>query len=101
MIDTREVTQRRQEMSSEIITGMAEWRQQHPKAMLREIEAALDERLERLRAKNGGRSGFVGSSQGMGGLLGTCFLLLTYTGRKSRRAFTHTTCLVATSTPTS
>lgn len=51
MIDTREVAQRWQEMSSEIITGMAEWRQQHPKATLREIEAALDERLERLRAK--------------------------------------------------
>jgi hypothetical protein len=51
MIDTREVAQRWQEMISEIITGMAEWRQQHPKATLREIGAALDERLERFRAK--------------------------------------------------
>lgn len=51
MIDTRGVAQRWQELSSEIITGMAEWRQQHPKATLREIEAALDERLEQLRAK--------------------------------------------------
>lgn len=34
-----------------MITGIAEWRVQHPKATLKEIEAALDERLERLRAK--------------------------------------------------
>ena len=51
MIDTGKVAQRWTELSGEIISGMAEWRQQHPKATLREIEAALDERLERLRAK--------------------------------------------------
>jgi NADH pyrophosphatase NudC (nudix superfamily) len=39
------------ELSEEVITGMKEWRLQHPKATLREIEAALDERLGRLRAK--------------------------------------------------
>ena len=40
-----------QALSLEVISGMAEWRVQHPKATLKEIEAALDERLERLRAK--------------------------------------------------
>ncbi len=38
------------ERSEDVVTGMAEWRIQHPKATLREIETALDERLSRLRA---------------------------------------------------
>lgn len=33
-----------------LLTGMKEWRQQHPHASLREIEEAMDERLARLRA---------------------------------------------------
>ncbi len=37
--------------SEDVISGMREWRIQHPKATLREIEAALDERLARLRAR--------------------------------------------------
>jgi uncharacterized protein with PIN domain len=32
-------------------SGMADWRGAHPKATLSEIEAALDERLNRLRAR--------------------------------------------------
>lgn len=41
-----------QEMSNELmlLTGMSEWRQQHPTATLREIEEAMDERLSKLRA---------------------------------------------------
>jgi hypothetical protein len=35
----------------DVVTGLAEWRQQHPQATFREIEAALDERLVRLRAQ--------------------------------------------------
>ena len=38
------------ELSEEVITGMREWRLQHPKATFSEIETALDERLTRLRA---------------------------------------------------
>ena len=38
-------------LSEEVITGMKEWRLQHPRATLTEIEAALDERLTRLRAR--------------------------------------------------
>jgi ribosomal protein S27AE len=40
-----------QEQSEEVISGMREWREQHPKATFREIETELDERLSRLRAK--------------------------------------------------
>ena len=32
-------------------SGMADWRAAHPKATLSEIEVALDERLDRLRAR--------------------------------------------------
>jgi YgiT-type zinc finger domain-containing protein len=38
-------------MSEEIISGMAEWRQQNPKATFREIEAEVDKRLSGLRAR--------------------------------------------------
>jgi YgiT-type zinc finger domain-containing protein len=38
-------------MTAEIVTGMAEWRQQHPTATLREIEAALDARWAVARAR--------------------------------------------------
>lgn len=38
-------------MSEEVLSGMKEWRLQHPRATLTEIEAALDERLARLRAR--------------------------------------------------
>jgi hypothetical protein len=31
-------------LSEEVISGMKEWRDQHPKATLQEIEEALDER---------------------------------------------------------
>jgi transposase len=40
-----------QQLAEEVWTGMKEWRLQHPKATLREIEAALDERLARVRAR--------------------------------------------------
>jgi len=38
-------------LAQEVLTGMKEWRLQHPTASLSEIEAALDERLGRLRAQ--------------------------------------------------
>ena len=34
-----------------VMTGMKEWRLQHPRASLREIEKALDEKLSRVRAR--------------------------------------------------
>jgi hypothetical protein len=38
-------------LSDEVLSGMKEWRLAHPRATLREIETALDERLARLRAR--------------------------------------------------
>jgi ribosomal protein L34E len=38
-------------LSDDILTGMHEWRLQHPDASLTEIEQALDERWYRLRAR--------------------------------------------------
>jgi ribosomal protein S27AE len=39
------------ELAEEVLSGMKEWRLQHPKATLREIEQALDERLGKMRAR--------------------------------------------------
>lgn len=38
-------------LSEEIIEGIAEWRGEHPRATMREIEAEIDKRLSELRAK--------------------------------------------------
>ena len=38
-------------LSEDILTGMLEWRLQHPRATFREIEAEVDQRLAVLRAK--------------------------------------------------
>jgi hypothetical protein len=38
-------------LSEEVIVGIKEWRIQHPKATLQEIEAAMDERLAQLRTR--------------------------------------------------
>jgi YgiT-type zinc finger domain-containing protein len=39
------------ELAEEVLTGMKEWRLQHPRATLGEIEQALDERLGKVRAR--------------------------------------------------
>lgn len=39
------------QLTDEITTGMCEWRSQHSKATLREIETELDARLARARAR--------------------------------------------------
>jgi hypothetical protein len=39
------------ELSEEVTTGMKEWRMEHPRATLSEIEEALDARLGRMRAR--------------------------------------------------
>lgn len=40
-----------QRLAEAALSGMAEWRVQHPRATLREIEAATDEHLADLRAR--------------------------------------------------
>jgi ribosomal protein S27AE len=39
------------EMSEAVLVGMQEWRKQHPRASMKEIEKELDQRLARLRAR--------------------------------------------------
>ena len=48
---TEETEARWQQLADEVMTGMKEWRLAHPKATFREIEAALDERLAKVRAR--------------------------------------------------
>ena len=49
MADETESTWRT--LSEEVLSGMTEWRQAHPKASLREIEEAVMERMSRLTAR--------------------------------------------------
>lgn len=46
-----EIEARWRELAEEAMAGMKEWRLAHPKAKLVEIEAALDERLAKVRAR--------------------------------------------------
>lgn len=47
----QETEARWQQLAEDVMTGMKEWRLVHPKATLKEIEAALDERLAKVRAR--------------------------------------------------
>jgi hypothetical protein len=47
----QEVDQGWNALAVEVMVGMKDWRVAHPRATLREIEAALDERLARMRAR--------------------------------------------------
>lgn len=40
-----------EELAEEVMSGMKEWRLEHPRATLREIEGALDVRLAKMRAR--------------------------------------------------
>ncbi len=50
-MNTEEYIQRWSGLMLEVVSGMAEWRQQHRKATLREIEAEMDARWARARAR--------------------------------------------------
>ena len=47
----REIEAHRQRLVDDVMTGMKEWRLQHPRATFQEIESALDEELARVRAR--------------------------------------------------
>jgi YgiT-type zinc finger domain-containing protein len=40
-----------EKLAEEVLSGMKEWRIQHPRATLKEMEEALDQRLNRMRAR--------------------------------------------------
>ncbi|MGH8071091.1 MAG: hypothetical protein ACRERE_38835 [Candidatus Entotheonellia bacterium] len=46
-----DVAARWREVSEELMAGIKEWRLQHPKAAIQEIEAAVDTRLAELRTR--------------------------------------------------
>jgi hypothetical protein len=48
---SEELEARWRELTEDVLVGMKEWRLQHPKATMRQIEEALDERLGRVRAR--------------------------------------------------
>ena len=50
-METKKVREKWDEMSVEMNAGIAEWREQHPRATFREIEAEIDRRLDGLRAR--------------------------------------------------
>ncbi len=50
-MDRERLERKWSKLAEEAFTGMAEWRQQHPKATFREIEAAVDARLASVRAR--------------------------------------------------
>lgn len=82
-----------QAMSEEVITGMKEWRLQHPRATLREIEAALDERLGRMRARmlqDAALASEQADWEGEGGpACSECGTRLDRRGREERHLQTH------------
>jgi YgiT-type zinc finger domain-containing protein len=50
-MDSQGLARSWQALTAEIVTGMVDWRRQHPTATLRAIEAALDERWAVARAR--------------------------------------------------
>jgi hypothetical protein len=50
-MERQNVEQHWHQLSAEVMTGIADWRLQHPTATLRELETELDARLGRLRAR--------------------------------------------------
>lgn len=50
-MDTHKAAEGWRKLSEQSMSDMAEWRNEHPKATLKEIEKALDERMMKLRAQ--------------------------------------------------
>ncbi len=50
-MDQEELMQHWQQRSQEAAQAMREWRERHPKATLAEIESAVDEQMNQLRAR--------------------------------------------------
>jgi YgiT-type zinc finger domain-containing protein len=50
-METDRIFAQLQQESEEIISGMRDWRAAHPRATFAQMQAAVDERLDRLRAR--------------------------------------------------
>jgi YgiT-type zinc finger domain-containing protein len=84
-------------LSEEVLSGMRDWRAQHPRATLQEIEAELDSRLFGMRARlleqiAQHSQAAVWSGRGLeqaGPTCPQCGAALEPRGRKTRRLKTH------------
>ena len=72
-------------LSGEIISGMAEWRQQHPKATFREIEEEVDKRLAVLRVRMLSDAAISGAQANGVGVCPHCGMKLEKKGKKKRK----------------
>ena len=50
-METKKVSKEWDQLSAEMNARILEWRERHPRATFREIEAEIDRRLDELRAK--------------------------------------------------
>ncbi len=85
-----------QTLSGEVVTAMADWRAQHPRATFSAIEAALDERLARLRAQMLADAALASAATDWADqpaaarpLCPTCSLPLQARGLETRHLHTH------------
>jgi YgiT-type zinc finger domain-containing protein len=76
-------------MSAEIISGMAEWRQRHPKATFREIEEEVDKRLGVLRARMLSDAAISNAETDGVGVCPNCGTKLEKKGKKKRKLLTR------------
>ena len=51
MVDVKRMDSEWQQLVEEVVTGMWDWRVAHARATFREIEGAVDERLQRVRVR--------------------------------------------------
>jgi YgiT-type zinc finger domain-containing protein len=91
-----EVEPQWQQLAAEVLSGMREWRLQHPQATLQEIEAALDARLSGLRARllqdvalASATTRFSGAPATARPRCPTCGTALVARGAKTRHLETH------------
>jgi hypothetical protein len=84
------------ELAEDVLSGMQEWRLQHPKATLREIEAVLDERLSRVRARMLQDLALASSATDLGAIgpderprCWTCGVSLEARGQQTRQLTTY------------
>ena len=85
-----------QGVADEVFSGMAEWRVQHPRATLAEIEHAVDERLAGLRARlvedvalRSARAELAALPAGERPVCAQCGTILEARGKKTRRLTTR------------
>ena len=88
-METQGVEERWQKRAEEVVASVAQWRQKHPKATLAQIERAVDEQMNRLRAQlieEAAQLSEVASAQGsQGRVCEQCGQALQARGKSKRR----------------